>query len=216
MIRSWRAWCPTRTGRVRHRACARERWSEPPSGRSHGHSTGRPNHRGDPSRPFETARAADYRALLRRRVRCVLPLLPAARHSILPWALFPSKVHSHSAPARVCLPGWTTATEAAAALGARPAVEADTCTAGIPLVVALRHPHRSGSVRAEPGAEADLDRRAFSARRPKPGTALQPLGAAEAVLEDEAVPPESVRRRGRVFVIRDALPHWSPPEGGFR
>jgi hypothetical protein len=96
-----------------------------PATEAAGHSPERPNHRGDPSRPFETARAADYRALLRRRVRCVVPLLPAARHPILPWAFFPSKVHSHSVPARVCLPGWTPATEAADALGTASAVEAD-------------------------------------------------------------------------------------------
>jgi hypothetical protein len=59
--------------------------------------------------------------------------------------------------------------------------------------------------RAEPGAEADRERRAFSARRPRPGTAPLPLGAAEAVLESGAVSPESVRRRGRELGIRDAF-----------
>jgi hypothetical protein len=59
--------------------------------------------------------------------------------------------------------------------------------------------------RAEPGAEADRERRAFSARRPRPGTAPHPLGAAEAVLESGAVSPESVRRRGREPGIRDAF-----------
>ena len=40
-------------------------------------------------------RAANFKALLRRRVRCAVPPLPATRHSFLPWALFPFEV-SHS------------------------------------------------------------------------------------------------------------------------
>jgi len=43
-----------------------------------------------------SSRAADYRALLRRRVRCAAPPLPARRHPFLPWALFPSKVQRAS------------------------------------------------------------------------------------------------------------------------
>ena len=40
----------------------------------------------------ETSReAADFEALLRRRVRCVTPPLPAKRRSILPWVLSPPR-----------------------------------------------------------------------------------------------------------------------------
>lgn len=42
--------------------------------------------------------AADYKALLRRRVRDVTPPLPVVRHSILPWALCPLQGPSGSAP----------------------------------------------------------------------------------------------------------------------
>jgi len=75
-----------------------------PTAEAANHSLARPVHRGEPSGPFETTRAADYKALLRRRVRGVASPLPAIRHPILPWALFPSKVHSRSAPAR-SMPG---------------------------------------------------------------------------------------------------------------
>jgi hypothetical protein len=62
------------------------------------HCAARPTRRSVPGGLFETTRAADFRALLRRRVRGVAPPLPADEHPILPWALFPSKVHSRSAP----------------------------------------------------------------------------------------------------------------------
>lgn len=39
-----------------------------------------------------SSEAADFKALLRRRVRRIAPSLPTVRHSFLPWALFPSKV----------------------------------------------------------------------------------------------------------------------------
>jgi hypothetical protein len=42
--------------------------------------------------------AANYKALLRRRVRDVAPPLPVMRHSILPWALCPLQGPSGSAP----------------------------------------------------------------------------------------------------------------------
>jgi len=72
---------------------------EPSSDRGRKTTPARPSHRGDSSGPFETTRAANFVALLRRRVRGVASPLPASRHPILPWALFPSKVHSRSAPA---------------------------------------------------------------------------------------------------------------------
>jgi hypothetical protein len=52
---------------------------------------------------------------------------------------------------------------------------------------------RSG--RAVPGAEADHERRAFSAVRPQPGSAPRALRTAEAAVVRGAGSPESVRRR---------------------
>jgi len=142
-----------------------------PTAEAANHSLARPVHRGEPSGPFETTRAADYKALLRRRVRGVASPLPAIRHPILPWALFPSKVHSRSAPARSMPgPGRHRRAEARDALGARRLLRpsehrwdpSDDCPSWAP--------PRWGD-ETSPGAEADHERRAFSARRPRPGTA---------------------------------------------
>jgi hypothetical protein len=115
-----------------------------------GRNRGRPRHaraaeaaRADLSRPCE---AADYRALLRRRVRCVVAPLPAPRHPILPWALSLSKVHSPSAPARPnagagqAPRGRSRSTPATRDRGLSPIERA----AGIPPSVAPRHPAEAG------------------------------------------------------------------------
>jgi hypothetical protein len=72
----------------------------------------------------ETSReAADFEALLRRRVRCVTPPLPAGRHSILPWVLSPPRSADRPLPNGVAAPsgdpspGSPTETEASEAPG---------------------------------------------------------------------------------------------------
>jgi len=87
-----------------------------------------------------------------------------------PLALRSSLVHARTGERRRA--------EARDALDAGPVFEADASTVGIPPTIAprnLRRPHPRVETmqrnETSPGAEADSERRAFSARRPKPGTA---------------------------------------------
>lgn len=159
--------------------------------------------RADPSR---TTRAADFKALLRRRVRCVRWPLPTTRHPILPWALFPSKVSYPPPPQPDRMPGLGRAPGRSPRWPApsprRPKPTRSRQPLSIPPAIPPEHraealPRRVGgwSGRAVPGAEADRERRAFSAVRPQPGSAPRALGAAEATFVRGAGSPESVRRR---------------------
>jgi hypothetical protein len=99
------------------------------------------------------------------------PPLPAERHSFLPWALFPFKAPPRLASIRPCLAGgWTVSAEPrfdlrgtrAWRLSAANRVEA-SCNrdpfAGCPPL-----PRRGAAPGRRRGAEAESDRRAFSAR----------------------------------------------------
>jgi hypothetical protein len=152
------------------------------------------------------------------RVRSVAPPLPAIRHPILPWALFPSKVHSRSAPAR-SMPGG----------GRRPGPKPETPSAqdrrlrpiraplgSLRRLPLARHPPKRGATRRARGPKPTTSDAPFQRGVRGPGPLHGPLGAAEAVLESGEVSPESVRRRGREAVDRDALRCPDAPRGGNR
>jgi hypothetical protein len=148
---------------------------EPSRGRGRGPPLARPDHRGDPSGPFETTRAADFKALLRRtspwcRIAVAGESTPDPSMGFVPLqgplVLRTSPVHAGS--------GQTPAGRGPKRPRSGSAVKPTIAPLGSLQRLPPARRRRSGGDGTSPGAEADRERRAFSARRPRPGSVPTP------------------------------------------